>query len=147
MNARTDVELEALRHEVAVRRGVGADAASFLTGSTLSEIEASADALVELLGANSDQREPDSTTGTDLFTGIAEAKAARKHALAAVLCGRPQQPRDELGRYARRGGFDGGARQTVPVAQSPAAAHAELLGHLFAASRTYRGVGFDVSTD
>ena len=63
-------------------------------------------------------------------------KAQRKRELADLFSGRSPQPRDEGGRF---GGFDGGARQTIPVAQSPERAHAELLGHLVAASRVYRG--------
>jgi hypothetical protein len=76
-----------------------------------------------------------------VFAGAAEAKARRQRALVESIHGRPSQPRDERGRFTA-GGFDGGARQPVPVAQSPERAHAELLGYLIAASQVYRGTSF-----
>ena len=40
------------------------------------------------------------------------------------------------------GGFDGGARESVPVPIDPAAEHVKLVGALASASRVYRGVSF-----
>jgi hypothetical protein len=130
---------EALRREVAAAHGLGAEAATFLTGTTSEQLEASAGALAGLLGGGGDQRGQDSATEQGLLTGAAAAKQRKQEALLAALLGRPQ-PRDESGRFTTRAiGFDGGARQPVPVATSPQQAHAELLGHLITASRVYRG--------
>jgi hypothetical protein len=136
-------QIESLRSGVAVARGLGADAAAFLTGTTLGQIEASADALASVLDEHGVRHEQESTAGPGLFTEIAAAQARRKQALAELLCGRAPQPRDELGRYAKSGtSFDGGARRSVPIAKSPEQAHGELLGQLITASRTFRGTTF-----
>jgi hypothetical protein len=103
-----DAQLKAL---VASERGLDHRAAQFLRGSTLAEVEASADALVKLIGQG-DKPEPAAATGApDPFTGAAAAKAQRKRDLLNTVTGRTPQPRDERGRFS---GFDGGAQQPVP---------------------------------
>jgi hypothetical protein len=47
-----DAALDSRRREVAAARGLGADAATFLTGSTLDELEAHADAFAKVLGTS-----------------------------------------------------------------------------------------------
>jgi hypothetical protein len=135
MSAAPTAELESLRADIAAARGLGADAASFLRGTTLEEIEASADALARVLGRRDDRGDQPPAVRPGLFTEMAAAKTHRKQALAALLCGRAPQPRDELGRYARRGSFDGGARQPIPIHKSPEQAHGELIGQLVALRR------------
>jgi hypothetical protein len=142
MSARPDAELESLRYDIAASRGLDAGAAGFLTGTTLEEIEASADALARLIDASGEHRQKSAIAGPDLFTGMVESKARQKRELAALFCGRARQPRDEAGRFAQRAaGFDGGARASLPIAKPPEQAHADLLGHLITASRVYRGGG------
>lgn len=139
MSARPDVELESLRRNIAAARGLDADALNFVSGSNVDEIEASADALATLIDTSGESQQ-DSTAELGLFADIAATTARRKQALTALFCGRGPQPRDEPGRFApRAASFDGGARAPVPIAKPPEQAHAELLGHLIAASRMYRG--------
>jgi hypothetical protein len=115
-----------LRRTVAVEHGLSLEAAQFLTGSTLAELEASAVALARMI---EERREPESASATDFFAGAARAKAERKQAVLDAVTGRAPrpQPRDERGRYT---GFDGGARQTVaPRRQSHEEWLADVLRH------------------
>lgn len=130
--------LDQLRSEVATSRGLTPSAASFLDGTTLEQIEAQATALARLLGENADRREREVALGHDMFSIAATAKQVRKQALAAMFTGRALQARDEVGRFAT-GGFDGGARQSLPIAKSPEQAHGELVGHLVGLRRIYGG--------
>lgn len=125
--------LDELRHEIAAIHGLNEDAIQFLTGETLTGIEASALALVKL-GA---RREPQPPTGP--FTPGPE-KAARQRQLLAALHGHPAPERDERGRYtaSTRAGFDGGARTPVPARRNPEADHNALLAQLTQVSRTFR---------
>src|SRR5262249_29423845 len=61
-------------------------------------------------------------------------KAARQRALIQALHGRPQQPRDERGRFA--GGVDGGARRSVPP-PAPVQAHDRLGLEMAMVSKTF----------
>jgi hypothetical protein len=90
---------------------------------------------------SSPTKKPPTQESAGLFTDIATAQAQRKQALAELFAGRTP-PRDESGRFATKPSFDGGARATVPTPVPPEKAHAELLGHLVAASRVYRGTSF-----
>jgi hypothetical protein len=107
----------------------------FLTGTTVTELEEQAAELAEVIGAHQarEQQEP-----ADLLTAAKAAKAQRKQALLTALTGRREQPRDELGRFAR-GGFDGGARAPLPARGDPEAEHAQLAADLIARSRQSRG--------
>jgi hypothetical protein len=104
------VRLEA----VAAQHGLGVRASSVLTGTTVAEVEASADVLVKLLGTAQARREPEPVAVEDVFTAAARAKAERRAQLAAMFAGRAPQHRDDRGRLT--GGFDGGARPTRPPA-------------------------------
>jgi hypothetical protein len=114
-----DADLDGLRAEVAAAHGLDADAAGFLTGSTVEEVEESAVALVKLLG----ERGQAEDVGADLFTRAAAQKARRKETLLAALSGPAPQPRDAGGRYAS---FDGGARTPAPSPES----HGDWLGRV-----------------
>jgi hypothetical protein len=98
-----DVEL---RERIAGEHGLDAEAAEFLVGTTVEELEQSATALAELVGERHEQEAP------DFFAAAAAAKAERKRALVDLVTGRTQPQRDEQGRYT---GFDGGARQSLPA--------------------------------
>ena len=124
--------MDEIRALVAAERGLSPDAAAFLTGSSLAELEASADGLVALVSTQPSQEER-----PDLLTAARAEKARRKQELLTAL-GRKKQPRrDALGRYA--GSFDGGARRPVPAPADPEAEHASLVGHLALQSRTHSG--------
>jgi hypothetical protein len=120
---------EALREEIAASRGLDPRAAKLLTGTTLEEVEASADELVKLLDRGGREEEP-----TDLFASARADQARRKQALLTALAGRSEQPRDDRGRY---GSFDGGARQPVPTPRDPSATHSELVSRLAAQSHLH----------
>ncbi len=130
-------DLDALRVEVAAAHGLDEGAAPFLVGSTLVEIEQSAQELVGLIGSANDPH-PASAP----FAGLVDPrlKAERKRALARLLIGPPAQPRDEHGRFAARG-FDGGARTPAAIRESPERQHDQLVGQLAGLSRTFRGSG------
>jgi hypothetical protein len=122
--------LEALKREVAVQRGLGVDAARFLSGEALDQIEQSAaelSALVEMHGRQ--QPEP---AQVDPITAALASKAQQKRALAETILGRPQQARDERGRYTSRTvSFDGGARgSTVQPPRDVVREHDEVIGRL-----------------
>jgi hypothetical protein len=121
------LDADALRAEVAARRRLDARAAGFLVGTTLSELEASADKLRELLTSACEQE----------LMGLfdASARGARKRELTALFVGAPAQPRDEQGRYLRRS-FDGGAR---PMELRRAETHDELIARLVVESRLHWG--------
>ena len=55
----------------------------------------------------------------------------------------PEPPRDEAGRYTAKKplGFDGGARQSVPLPSDPVADHHALLAELLAARHVQRSAG------
>lgn len=129
-------ELDSIRGAVATAHGLDSRAMPFLSGTTLAEIEAQAAELAEVIGAHEarEQQEP-----TDLLTSARAAKAQRKRELAAMLTRRTSQPRDELGRFAGRGSFDGGARQPLRAPGDPQAEHAQLAADLIAQSRQSRG--------
>jgi hypothetical protein len=120
-----------LRAAVAAEHGLDADAAPFLQGSTVEEVEASAAALAKLLGKRD---EPDPLA--DLFA-FAARKGERQQALVDALTGRAPQRRDGRGRFA--GGFDGGVRTPVSARRAPEVEHGHLIGRMAALSRTFRG--------
>ena len=120
MTDHSNSDLYGLRAEVAAARGLGPDAATFLTGSALAEVEASADALVQLLGERGHAEE---TGPDDLFARASVEKAARKERLLAALSGPAPQPRDDAGRYAS---YDGRARTPAPSQES----HGDWLGRV-----------------
>ena len=108
-------DLETLRFDLAAERGLGPDAARFLVGETVAEVEASAAKLASLIGSAPEPAE--SLMG--LFGHAPAEKQQRQRALIAALHGRREQPRDpSTGRWATGPfSFDGGARQ--PMAPPP----------------------------
>jgi hypothetical protein len=113
-----------LRELVAAEHGLPQAAVGFLSGSTLSEVETSAQELNQLLGGRQDEPTPP----TDLIAMALRAKNARKAKLAQVFLGRPRpQPRDEKGRWV---GFDGGARQPLPEPRDPERDHNAAVARL-----------------
>ena len=138
-------ELYSIRGEIAASRGLDARAAGLLTGSTLGEIEASADALAQLVGAH-DERERDAAP-VDLLAASRQQKAHRQRALTDALLGR--QPRDEAGRFVGRGGgFDGCARgQSLRAPADPVAEHGRLAADLISQSRQARRGPADVGAN
>lgn len=136
-----------VRQFVAAEQGLDAEAAEFLAGSTVSELEANAAALAKLLGTAAAQEPEPAPRPPDPFSGAAERKAARQRDLVRSLHG-GQQQRDEHGRFvspsrASGAGFDGGARGGLPLRRSPEQEHNELVAQMASVSRTYRfGSGF-----
>jgi hypothetical protein len=127
-----------LRRLVARQHGLDQEAARFLTGATLAELEQSASALAQLLAERGEEEpEPEPVPVQYFFTAAAEARRKRKAELAAIFTGRaPEQPRDAKGRWI---GFDGGARQPIPTGRSPEEEHNQLVAQLAGLSRTFRG--------
>ena len=127
----SEPSLDQFRAEAVAARGLDPSAVSFVTGTTLAEIEQSADDLARLIRqreqADADEREQ---PASDLFTRAAADKQRRRSELLDALTGRPQpepRPRDEQGRFVS-GGFDGGSRTSPP---SPAPSHDQTLSELF----------------
>jgi hypothetical protein len=118
---------QALRELVAREHGLPEEAASFLTGGTLEEIEISAGALLALLSSRPEPAKPEPPT--NIFAAAAAEKQARQRALVEMLHGKPSPSRDERGRFVSAG-FDGGARQSVPAHESPERAHGKLVAEL-----------------
>jgi hypothetical protein len=135
----TEVDAE-LRQAIAAEHGLDHEAARFLTGATLAELEQSASALARLLAERREEEPepvPVPVPVQDFFAAAAEAKARRKAELAAIFTGRaPEQPRDAKGRWI---GFDGGVRQPIPARRSPEEEHNQLVAQLAGLSRTFRG--------
>jgi hypothetical protein len=74
-----------------------------------------------------------------LATATATSKATGAATVALAWPRSPvghRSPRDQAGRFT---GFDGGARQSLPVPKSPEQAHGELIGQLAALRRIYGG--------
>jgi hypothetical protein len=134
-------ELDELRAAVAAEHGLPARAARFLTGTHVDEIEQQADALARLIDRSSAVREQEEAEPlADLFTRAAAEKMRRKAALVEALHGPPTQAPDERGRFS--GGFDGGARKSVPHRKPPEQEHDDLIVTLSRLSRAYGGSGF-----
>jgi hypothetical protein len=74
---------------------------------------------------------------TDPFTAAAQHSRARKVALANLLRGRARSETPPARK--RSGGFDGGARQPVPLPRDPVRDHDALVGQLAGLSRVFRG--------
>jgi hypothetical protein len=130
--------LDALRREIVVARGLGPDAARFLTGGTLRELEASADKLAALLGADTDRGQESSSP----FVAMATAKQRSREALTRLFTGPtpPPQLRDERGRFSSKPAtLDGGAR---PGLQRPTQTHEQWLIDTLRSRAADRGVGF-----
>jgi hypothetical protein len=106
-------DVNELRRLVADAHGLDPEAAKFLTGSTLTEVEESAATLARLIAERHEQETAAAPPGP--FTNMAAERARRKAALTAIFTGRPVQPRDEQGRYARAGEFHRGAREPAPT--------------------------------
>jgi hypothetical protein len=133
-------DLDELRHQVAAMHGLPEQAAGFLSGETLTEIEASADALARLFAVSAPETgqtpEPDALTYA--ITNASTVKAARQRALVDALHPRPQPSRDEQGRFAS---FDGGFRGGAPVTGSPETEHSQLIVSLALRARAYGSGG------
>jgi hypothetical protein len=133
-------ELEQLRRDAAAARGLDPAAAAFLGGTTLEGIERSADELANFLGARrggEQEREPETDPLRVLLAGGATAKSRSQQALLASLHGRPVQPDDAARREPARG-FDGGARERLPVGREPITEHGALVAELASLARTFR---------
>jgi hypothetical protein len=128
--------LEAIRAEVASAHGLDARALPFITGSSLEEIESSATALAKLVDTSRVRREEEPT---DLLTAARAERVERKRELAALLTRPSPQPRDHTGRFAARGGFDGGARAPALARANPEAEHSATVARLISESRQSRG--------
>jgi hypothetical protein len=136
-------DADALRSEVAAARGLDPGAKRFLSGTTLEEVEASAEAFAQLVGANDRAsavgREEPPSSGQGFFADAMAATAARKQAVAALFAGRAPQPRDEAGRFTKPASFDGGARPFVPP---PPPTHDEWLAEVLRTRSADRGASF-----
>lgn len=127
--------LDQLKAELVQDRGLPDGAVSFLSGSSVAELEASADALIKVLGSHV---QPAPEASANPFTTARAAKAERQRALLAAFIGRSGQPRDAGERYARSG-FDGGARQPVPAPRDAEREHSELVSLLAYQSKLGHG--------
>ena len=132
-------ELDQVRSAIADQRGLGMTALPFIDGTTIEELESSADRLAELIAAHRGRSRPEPER--DIFTEALAAKTARKQELLAMFSGRSteRQPRDQAGRFARTSGFDGGARPTLPP--SPPS-HDQWLGEVVRRRRADQGIHF-----
>jgi hypothetical protein len=103
-------------------------------------LEASADGLAQLIDSHAGRTEAEAEPESDPITQALAAKTQRKRALALMLTGgRPEQPRDEHGRYAT---FDGGARRTIPIPLTPDQAHSQAVVQLANLARTFGNRAF-----
>jgi hypothetical protein len=94
----SDDGLDELRRDLAAERGLDEAAVQFIGGTTVAEVEASADALASLLASHRTEEREQAEPLTGLFADASSAKAARKHALIEALDGRrSEQARDERG--------------------------------------------------
>ena len=135
-------ELDRVRAEVAHEHGLDVRAASFLTGSTVEELEASAAGLARLVGCS----DPAPIAPLDLVARSMADKQHRKQALHRLFTGRSPQPRDSAGRFVLRGSFDGGARAAVPAppptGEQALMAHGQWLAQVIAHRRGDQGIHF-----
>jgi hypothetical protein len=92
-----------------------------------------------VLTASRDRHEAAPAAPEDVFTIAAREKA--QATLAALFSGRTAQPRDEAGRFTSSG-FDGGARQPLPVRRDPEREHGQLVAQLVSLRRIYGGPSF-----
>jgi hypothetical protein len=130
-----------LRRDIVAQAGLPPSAASLISGSTLAELESSAQALAELVAA----RVPDTEQAPEqnpLVAAFAPGlKRARQRALVEMLHPTSQRPRDpRTGQFApgRSISFDGGARTPTPTQESPLVAHDRVVAELAALSRLGR---------
>ena len=123
----SEPNLDQLRAEAVQARGLDPAAAQFLTGTTLADVEQSADDLARLIRQREQPTRRAEQPASDLFTRAAADKQRRRSELLGALSGRPLPERDEQGRFAT-GGFDGGSRTPPPP---PAPSHDQTLSELF----------------
>jgi hypothetical protein len=123
-----------VRRAIATDRGLPATAVGLLTGETVHELEASADALVGLLAMHGrEQPEP-----PDPVVAALQAGRAKQQAAVARLFRRHPQPRDEAGRFRPASSFDGGPRgPALPIRKPPEEEHGRLLSEIVAMRRIY----------
>jgi hypothetical protein len=131
----TEQLVDEVRRSVADAHGLPEAAVSFLTGETLTEIEASAARLAELLAGRSgpepEESEPESMA--DVIAKSIIEKKQRQAALIGALHPDPPQLRDADGKFASKpsGGFDGGARaRLAPSPGDPVQDHNEAVVQL-----------------
>jgi hypothetical protein len=127
-----------LRQAVARAHGLDPEAAPLLIGETVDELDASAAKLARLIAERHEQETAAAATPGP-FTNMAAERARRKAELAAIFTGRPVQPRDEQGRYARAGEFHRGARESAP---RPAQSHDQWLTDVLRQRRADAGGRF-----
>jgi hypothetical protein len=129
-----------LRSAIALAHGLDQDAATFLTGETIEQLEQSATRLARLVETHHQESEP--APQVDPITAALQHKARHRQELTNAILGRsrPQQ-RDEHGRYTR-GSFDAGARSPLPEPTNPVVAHDQIVGRLAWLASTFRGVTF-----
>jgi hypothetical protein len=120
----------ALRRLVAAEHGLDPTAAKFLIGTTIEELEVSADALACLFAARGRPEQEDVAVPNG-FAGAAQNKEDRKRALIGVLTGRARTM-TETDATRPTGGFDGGAR---PMELRHPESHDELVARLLLEQR------------
>jgi hypothetical protein len=131
--------LDEVRKAVATDRGLPDGAEAFVSGTSLAELEASADALSRLVASHS---RPERSEPQDLFVRTRAEKAERQRTILAMFTGRGPQARNDLGQFSSRGSFDGGARQPVAAPRDAEQEHGKLIGHLAAESKLGRSDPF-----
>lgn len=134
-----------VRAEVAREHGLDLRAATFLTGTSLEELEASASRLAQLI-AKHDHSEPDPSQ-PNFLADLRAGREQRRREILDVVTGRVQ-PRDQAtGQFApRAGSFDGGARQAAvrlpPSPEQAQAQHNQWLGRVLASRAGDLGARF-----
>jgi hypothetical protein len=132
-------ETDEVRRDVAAMHGLPEAAAGLLLGETVDELERSAAKLAELLAARAPTEQTPEQANLLADALAPGVKQARQRALVELLHPTPRQqarPRDEHGRFTTRsGGFDGGARQPVPIRRPPEEEHGETIVQLARLSR------------
>jgi len=129
-----------LRGEVAAAQGLPANAASFIQGESVGELETSASKLAKLIdtqGVREQPRAVDPVAG--LLTRGASVKAQHSRQLLQSLHGIPTRPRDERGRF-KGGGMDGGARRSLPPSRPES--HEQWLTRVLRSGSADRGASF-----
>jgi hypothetical protein len=129
--------LAELRQVVADRRGLPEAAVTFMSGTTIGEIEAEADQLAALLAARTPEQaeETEPQTMADVVANATTLKRERQRALLQSLHSPAPQPRDEGGRFT--GGFGGGARAPVAAPSDPERDHGQLVAQLAQHARAH----------
>ena len=109
------------------------------SGSTVREMEESAEQLGPFLAAHRPQEERPAAQPDLISTALADAPRRKRATTEMFLQRSAPQPRDAHGRWQ---GFDGGARSGVPARHDPVLEHDEAVARLASWASTFRGVTF-----